>query len=187
MKKRAAIELSVNFLVILIISITLFSFGVAFVYNIFNNSQSIKKWTMDDIDRRLAELSCGGDEKVCLQEDTLQLAGRTPAFLEVNVLNIMDDGDSKGKQFKVNITPSIFIDTSNTEVPGKVFNIDTVPPEFVKTIKPNSNEQYGFGFQLPTGGETKGQYIYNLDVYYKINTDVWQKYDNTHKFKIVIN
>ena len=65
--KKAAVELSLNFLVVLIISIVLFGFGVIFIRNLFSQATDLRDLTLEELDDRIADLICEGTDRVCIE------------------------------------------------------------------------------------------------------------------------
>ena len=94
--KKAAIELSMNFLVVILLSLVIFGFGINFIYTIMNNSNEISELTLSEIDERIASLMCSDTQRVCIEKDTLRLEPDKIKIFTVKIINIQ-----QGPQFKV--------------------------------------------------------------------------------------
>ena len=66
MLNKRGIELSLNFLVVLIISIVIFGFGVKFIYNLSSQATDLQQLTIGDLDERIGNLACEGSDRVCV-------------------------------------------------------------------------------------------------------------------------
>ena len=90
MNKKSALELSVNFMVVIIIALVLFSFGIKFIYDIYNKSTLLKDMTLGDIDEQIADIICGNTQQICIGEDTIYLEPKQHEILSVRLMNILN-------------------------------------------------------------------------------------------------
>lgn len=88
MSKRGAIELSVNFLVIIIISITIFGFGVYFISSLSSKANDWAKMSSDDFDKKIGDLVCSGYEKVCIPADKKTIRKNDFSVFGIEIFNI---------------------------------------------------------------------------------------------------
>ena len=58
-------ELSINFIVIFILAITIFMFAMIFLSQIFGQATHLKDITEEKLDSEIQSLACSGDQKVC--------------------------------------------------------------------------------------------------------------------------
>jgi hypothetical protein len=180
MKKKAAIELSINFIVVLIISLAIFTFGVAFVYNIFRNASELKQITLEDIDRQIAELNCDSSEKVCLDKDTLNLQRGKFGVITVKVINILTKMPKLN--FEIKIDPKMHINPDETT--STTFPVDKImvkPPKRSMIINSNDGGSVAFGFEVQKDAPS-GTYVFDL----KVTTPQNQLYDNIHKIYVKV-
>ena len=63
---RKAIELSLNFIVILIISIIIFGFGIRFISQLSSQATELQEITTAELDERIGNLICEGSDRVCV-------------------------------------------------------------------------------------------------------------------------
>ncbi|MBI5390471.1 hypothetical protein HZB02_03210 [Candidatus Woesearchaeota archaeon] len=66
MNKRAAIELSVNLIITLIIGMVIIGFGLKLTFDIFGASSDKVAITQEQIDRQIEQVRCPSSEKVCI-------------------------------------------------------------------------------------------------------------------------
>ncbi|MBA3064142.1 hypothetical protein FP803_01760, partial [Candidatus Woesearchaeota archaeon] len=55
---KKGMELSINFIVILILSIVVFGFGIKILSGIFGGASEIEKITLEEINRHLIDIMC---------------------------------------------------------------------------------------------------------------------------------
>ncbi len=70
---KKAIQLSINFIVMLIIAIVIFAFGINFIYNLLSSAEEMKDITLEDIDNRISNLMCGANKIICLDKDIINI------------------------------------------------------------------------------------------------------------------
>ena len=176
--KKAAIELSMNFLVMVIIAITIFGFGIGFVYTILNNAQSLKDLTTEDLDQRISDLMCKKTQKVCVEKEILVLSQGELEIVGIRILNIEDGGSEM--DFKIEMSEGIYIDQDNNVQPITT-PIKVMPIVRHETIRLNDMKSMGFGFEIDKYA-LRGTYVFNLNV---TRPDM-SKYDNLHKIRIKV-
>ncbi len=180
--RRAAIELSVNFLVILVISLAIFGFGITYLYKIFKGSEELKALTIEDIDRQIAALSCDNTQKICVDRSTIELSPNTIHIASIKILNI-DPGD----RFRIRIEKGMYVAPDNTAInpsdSAYQNQITAVPAEREVTIAMNEAQTLGIAFEYKAA--KKGTYVFNANVY-KILGATEQQYDRTQKIYITV-
>ena len=66
-KNKKAIALSINMLVVIILAVVIFSFGVAFLYSTVSRAFQLKGAVDEDLDRQMETILC--DKPVCLSSN----------------------------------------------------------------------------------------------------------------------
>jgi len=99
---KKGIELSVNFLVVMIISIVVLGFGLKFAYDLLNYAEKEKQKQYDKIDNELEDLICEGDDTVCVGTFRKKAGSSKSVFFGAKVWNIYSDD----KTFNLEIQPS---------------------------------------------------------------------------------
>ncbi len=69
---KKAIQLSMNFIVVLILAIVVFGFSIFFLKSIFTSVIDIHEMTADELTEQVGFLSCG-NEPACLETDKLEI------------------------------------------------------------------------------------------------------------------
>ncbi|MBW2979814.1 hypothetical protein KY360_00175 [Candidatus Woesearchaeota archaeon] len=87
---KKGIELSINFIVIFILAITVFGFGLRFAYMLLGGAEDLTKMAEDELDDRIEDIMCPGDERVCLGTRTRTLRKGNHAVFGVRVLNVLN-------------------------------------------------------------------------------------------------
>lgn len=154
---KKGIELSINFLVTIIIAITIFMFGMKFIYNLAGEATEIEGLTTEQLDMRIGELLCESTERVCIGIDKKKILRGKFAVFGVKILNIQE-----GSNFEININPAI--------PAGYTRNNDPIPTSGIKMkyrdsffIKRNGEEDVGIGVEVPKDTPA-GTYIFNVIV-----------------------
>ena len=176
--KKAAIELSMNFLVMMIIAITIFAFGVQFVYRISSQAIELKDLTADELDARVDDLLCSSSSKVCIGKDTQTVQRGEFKAYGIKVLNVENEQDFtiKVTQPTTPITnPEIGFKKDGTAITlsqaaGR--NIDFAPQDrSIADISRNGEQLVGIGVTVPKNA-VSGTYILNVQVFKQGGTDV---------------
>ena len=110
MEKRG-IELSLTFLVTIILAVVIMAFGVRFLYSLASEATELDRTSTEQLDKRFAELSCSSNDKVCIGiiRKVIQ-KGNTDAF-GLKIINI-----GAASEFKVEVNASKAFDRQNNEI-----------------------------------------------------------------------
>lgn len=173
---KKGIELSLNFLVTIIIALTIFMFGLRFIYNLASEATELESMTIDELDNKIGQLLCEGTDRVCIGIDkkTIQ-KGKFDVF-GIKVTNINPESN-----FEMLISPAGYIKDNGPIMP--------VEPGKLKIkyrqdffIERNGEESLGVGIEVTKGAES-GTYI--LDVEVKQFTDAGAvPYGGLHKLYV---
>ena len=162
MYNKRGIELSVNFLVILIISIILFGFGITFITKLTREATDLQQLTVSELDQRIGSLVCEGSDRVCIGIDRKTIKKTKFGVFGVRIINIIDEED-----FIVQVKPSepmgYKLDKSEIRKadghPELIIN-----PDFRELkIKKNDVQDIGIGIEVPRDA-VSGTYILNVDI-----------------------
>ncbi|MBL7056325.1 hypothetical protein ISS07_05410 [Candidatus Woesearchaeota archaeon] len=168
MNKRG-IELSVNFLVTVIISLTIFMFGVKFIYNIASEATELEGLTTDQLDQRIGELLCESTDRICIGIDRKTIPKGKFDIFGIKIVNIQDS-----QEFEVQITrPDIPGYTKNNN-PILEDEIDWKPRNRAVMLDRNQEKEVGIGIEVPKTTKS-GTYIFDVRVV---------PYDELHKFYV---
>lgn len=171
---KKGLELSINFIVVIIIALVVFFFGLRFLYQLGSEASKLQTMTVDELDRKIESLACEGSEKVCFGFDTKTIKRGNFGVFGLRIINILDD-----QNFDIIITkgsPSGY--TKNNEpIPTNNIKLKHRPSVF---IKQNEEQNLGIGVEVPKNAQS-GKYIFDVKVepysisdntLYKIYVDV---------------
>lgn len=155
---KKAIELSLNFIVILIISIIIFGFGVRFIQKLSSQAIELQELTISELDEKIGNLVCEGSERVCVGIDRKVVQRKKFDVFGLKIINILDS-----QEFEITVSPSdpIGYKKDKTPVEGPAL---TINPQS-RAIKINKNEEksIGIGVQVPANA-VSGTYIFNVEI-----------------------
>jgi len=154
---KKGIELSMNFLVTIIIALVIFGFGVRFIYTLAAQATDLESITTDELDNKIGQLLCDSTDRVCIGIDkkTIQ-KGKFDVF-GIKVINI-----NQGSDFEMLISPSGHVKNNGpiTPVePGKI-NIKYRQNFFIER---NGEESLGVGVEVSRDAES-GTYILDVNI-----------------------
>jgi hypothetical protein len=157
MRKRGAIELSMSFLVVILISVIIFGFGIRFIYNLTKQANEIQSLSVEDIDRRILNMVCEGNAKVCLGTDRKTI--RKEDF-DVFGIKIVNAGDSEDFLVKAEFAKGIT--KTGGQITSSTLEINP-PPNMGRsvTIAKNDEAMIGIGIGVPANA-IPGTYIFNV-------------------------
>jgi len=159
MKKRA-FELSISFIVMLILTIIVFGFGIKFVYNLSHRSTSLvdqlSEETKDDIENMLY---LGKIVAIPINEKEINVG--ESAVLGIGILNQL----GKKEDFKIYVAFATGIDADENEITSIDISEWTFEKYATQAIKENEHKIIPLAFQVPKGSN-KGTYIFNVNVCY---------------------
>jgi len=151
---KKGMELSINFIVILIISIVVFGFGIKIAYEIINSGDEGIKMTQKKINEHLIDIMCDSSERICVAPTRIEARPHGSGYFTIGILNTYDDETT----FYIGVNESSSFD----EIPTIDEEYWLLGEEFV-TINPNEQKKVGLGVLIP-GGTKKGTYVLNVYV-----------------------
>ena len=181
MKGKKAIELSMNFIIVLIISIIIFGFGIRFIATLFSNANDLQKMTVEDIDDQVKSLVCEGADRVCIGQDRKVIKRSSFDFFDIRVQNILD---SQGFVVSVSASDPVGYNKDNQPIQlTAAFKGLSVVPEKrpAEVISKNTNKVFGVGISVPVNA-LSGTYILKVE----IKTEDGTPYSQIHKLYVVV-
>ena len=159
MQKKGAVELSLNFLVIIIISIVIFGFGVYFISNLSSKANDWAKISAEELDMRISDLVCSGFDSVCIPIDKKVIQKKGYDVFGIKIFNIYIK-----QNFKVEVTNPKVIKSGSTDLdtPSPKLNINP-PGERIILIDKNEGKSIGFLVQVPPNAAS-GTYILDAKI-----------------------
>lgn len=160
---KKGIELAANTIIVIIIGVVLFGLGLKLAYDAFFEANAITKQTQQDIDKRIQEISCTAEERVCIGSNSQKINRNEAAYFTIVIYN---DGYGGGNDFTIDVTGTQPPTILNTNI------ISTIP----------SNEYQGrvIGIFAPKN-TARGTYSYDVKV-----TRAGVQYDTTKKLFVTV-
>lgn len=155
---KKAIELSLNFIVILIISIILFGFGVRFISKLSSQATELQELTISELDERIGNLICEGSERVCVGIDRKTIKRKQFDVFGLKIINILDS-----QEFIVTVLPSSPIGYKKDKSPISGQTLIINPQSRAVKIEKNEEKVLGVGVQVPANA-VSGTYIFNVEI-----------------------
>jgi len=195
MARKAALQLSVNFLVILIICIVIFSSGVYVIKRFFSHAETITM-TYDERTEKEIERLLDDGSRIAIPFDKKVIYNGEFKTFGIGVLNMLNTGPAN--KFNITIKFKKAFDKGNEQICQG--NGSCGPPDtwlqttsgdgaenlgvsVEKTIKNNAQEKFLLGVGVKSA--LPGTYIFDLDVIYFDSPD-WEPYDTLHKLYVEV-
>jgi len=192
MQNKRGIELSVNFLVVLILSIAVIGFGIKFLYNLVGETQKLEQVSGEQLDARIESLICADEDKVCIGKDIKKIPrGKVDVFgLRILNTDFQDNTGGAAKVFTVKIEKcqhSTGSSKSECETgPSATKKINTLPQWPFGTrkipVKFKEEAKIAIGAEVPKDA-VSGTYIIDVNVY---APDETTKYVSTKKIYVEV-
>lgn len=159
MLNKKAIELSINFIVILIISIVIFGFGIAFISKLSEHATELQDMTLSELDEKIGNLVCEGSDRVCIGVERKTIPRTKFDVFGVKILNILDN-----KNFDIIVSPSSPIGYKKDKTPiTNSPNLSINPASRSIEIEKNEERTIGIGIQVPANA-VSGTYIFDVKI-----------------------
>jgi len=165
MHNKKSLELSLNFIIIMIISIVIFSLGIKFIYNLTSEATNLQDLSIYELDKQIGSLVCESAERVCIGVDRKTIQKSKYDIFGVKIFNVLDN-----ENFEITIKhpdpPSaIGYDKRNNPISGPYLAIHPggYPGRRIETINKNKEANLAFGVEVPKDA-VPGTYILNVDI-----------------------
>ena len=156
MKSKKGIELSINFVVMLIIAIVIFGFGIRFIYTLSSNAIDLKDISSRELDARVADLLCSSAQKICIGTDKKVIQKGKFDVFGIKVLNV---GDAQDLEIQISRpTPSAY---TKQNAPISNDGLSWAPENRVDSFERNEERNFGIGIQVPSSA-VAGTYIFDV-------------------------
>lgn len=170
---KKGLELSINFIVIIIISLIIFFFGARYIYKLGSEATTLQSMTVEELDRRISNLACEGSEKVCFGFDKKIIKRGKLGIFSLRIINILDS-----QNFDVIVTrPS---PRGYTKDGTAITNDDLIvkPASRSTYIKENEEKDLAIGVEVPKQNVLSGTYIFDVKIepYYSLDNTLYKIY-----------
>ena len=216
MNRKAAFELSVSFIVILIICIVIFGFSIYMLKKFFSHAETVKMIYDERTEQEIERLLDDGS-RIAIPFDKKTIGNGEFKTFGIGILNTLNVGPSN--EFSVTIRFSKAFKRDNTVIcavpppsgtppyppvsdcgspdtwlkttSGAVSTIPGGGVTLEKTV--NNNEQEKFLLGVSPKSAPKGTYVFDLNTTYQNNTNInpslwnWVQYDSIHKLYVDVS
>ena len=153
---KKGVELSINFIVIIVISIIVFFFGARFIYKLASEATEIQQLTADELDERIGSLLCEGSQKVCLGIDRKLIKRGELGIFGLKIINI-----GLSQNFEIKVSESGAYTKKGAQIANNLLYLPKDPRTVY--IQRNDDAQIGIGIEVPKNTQA-GTYIFNAVV-----------------------
>ncbi len=167
MSRRAAVELSINFIVGMILGMVMFGLGLVFVYNLLAGVDKIREYGLPDTFKVYAENCVQRGDKVCIPEIKKEVPTRKTGSFGVVINNIA----GIEKRFKPVVAFSIGILDDGNEATGIDLSKWTFTEFNEEILENNRHTTVEIPFLVPPGTK-KGEYVFNVNVCFDSNDNI---------------
>jgi hypothetical protein len=195
--KKGAIELSANFIVVLVLSAVLMVGGFILMKNVFTKTTEIRA-TLDQQTENEIENMLSSGSKVAIPFSTKEAEKGKLVTFGIGILNILPEnvGSSNENKFKVSIQFKEAFDKTKKSITDVAKNIPNKPPESWlqystdHVIKKNENKKLAVGIKIPKEAPS-GDYIFNVEITYNDpaappSDPQWKSYDSIRKIIVKV-
>jgi len=167
---KKGIELSLNFLVTIIIVLTIFTFGIKFIYNFTKDASDLESLTTEQLDLRIENLVCGTD-KVCIGSNRKSISKGDFDVFGIRIINIYDT-----QEFNINSKVTKLIKNNEEIVDTSSLNKINLKYRGSVLIEKNDEVSLGLGVEVAKDAPS-GTYIIDVEIseyeeVYKIYVEV---------------
>lgn len=172
-KSKKSIELSLSFIVVIIMSIVILGFGIRFMSQLFSKATDISSASEEDFDRQMANLMCEGSERVCVTPQRKAIKKDEYSVIGLKIMNIIDPPQNQPAiNFEIRITapngpPSGLLGYNKNNQPivraPDFDGLIVVPDERSIDLEKYEERNLGFAVQVPKNAPS-GNYILNVEV-----------------------
>ena len=178
MNKKAAIGLSVNMLVIIIISLVILGAGISLLYKFIGGAQDIKGQLDMKTQAELEHLLVDQGKRVALPLHVANVVAGESHVFGIGILNV----DTQAHDFFINVSLSRVSDESKEDITDNV-NIDGWLLYNEELIRIQQNEHHSESILVSVPEDApRGEYIFKARVYN--NEDTTKTYDNPQTFYV---
>lgn len=159
MNKRS-VELSMNFLVMIIISIVVLSFAVTFAKNLFTKAEKIRLEVDQQTNEKIEELLDDGSRVVIPFTRKTINRGKLGVF-GVGVLNVVGTNTS----FNMNVNLNVAFDKQKNPIEDTEDFVTIILSSETVQIKNNERHKFSFGVDVDKKARS-GTYLLDVEIFY---------------------
>jgi hypothetical protein len=181
---KKGFELSINFIVMLIITLIVFGGTLAIAYKLLKSTGDLKASMDKQTEERLELMITNSNEEVVIAFNQKEVQGGEAAVFGLGVTNMLNSR----KNFSVTITPSTAINKDGSEVYGWTDRWIYVSNDDIGEIKNNDHKIKSIVIIPPKDAAPGVTYVFNVNVFYKSGaTDIaYPLKEPTKKVRVMI-
>jgi hypothetical protein len=172
-KRKRGIELSINFIVTIIIALALFIFGLRFIYNLASEAKELESLTTSELDKKIGSLLCESTDRVCIGIDKKVIPRGEFGVFGMKIINILEDQDFDILISRAN--PQGYTH-NNDPISNTNPSLDFKPESRTVRLNRNDEKEIGIGIGVPRDA-VSGTYIFDIRV---------EPYDSLHKLYVEV-
>ena len=155
---KKAIELSLNFIVIFVITVTIFGFGIKFISDLSAQANQVQYLTISDLDDKIGDIICEGSERVCVGIDRKTIKRTKFGIFGIKIINILDS-----QNFDIEVTRPNPSGYTVKKTPILADDLIWNPKLRSVYIEKNDEKIVGIGIQVPADA-VPGTYIFDVTI-----------------------
>lgn len=176
MNKKAAIELSVNFIVVIILSLVIVSSGIYVISKFFTESEKLQGTIQDATESEIESLLAPG-QQVAIIKNRKSISGGNNDYFNLIVLNIRGEKTD----FNVDITFNKAYDSSNNEISILADDAEKWL-HYISDFSLDNNKAKKLSiFVAVDKSAKKGEYIFDVDV-----KQTGESYGSKNKLYVIV-
>jgi len=168
-KSKRALQISINFIVMLIMAVVIFGFGLYFASTLFAKGGDISEQAFDKFDQQIEDLTCGSASKVCVPVQTKEAIGGDPVIFGIIIENVVETA-----HFIISVEPSSYVNKL-----GKREDIGDWSGNFLfkptaeepRELKIKYREKRNLGVAIQPEGAQSGTYAFTIKIQYDPSPD----------------
>jgi len=162
-KNKKAMQLSINMLVVIILAIVIFGFGVSFLYSTVSKAFKLKGMVDEDLDTQMETILC--DKPVCLSSTYKKIYRKEFEIVGLRIYNTLPNEAN----FRIVMTPAGAFDKEGADIPDIddhiIYIVGVEPPLNERTISLTSRTEKGVGIGIEIRKNAPpGTYVFNIIV-----------------------
>lgn len=168
---KKAMELSINFFVLLVLALVAFGYSVTFLYDLFGKVSELEKRSFDQLDQQVAGLTCGA-QQVCLSTTRETITRGSFKVFGLRVMNSKNEPTDFDIKIEQTIAPA-----------GQTTDLFFKPLERkITQLGTGDVRTMGIGVEIPADAKS-GNYVLNVKV---TTNDLPYGDQNVYKLNIAV-
>jgi hypothetical protein len=155
---KKAIELSIRFLVTIVIALVVFGMGIYFVRTLFGGAEEIVSESQSKLDRQIGDLICEHADKACMPISSKTVRRTEDFIFGIKIINVFPGTE---KAFAIEVSAG-----RNLEGQGTIPKPLIAPEKLI--IKSKEGVSKGMMVQVPSDTPS-GRYVFDVTVLYNSN------------------